>query len=659
MKFSVIIPTVWQANKLMQKLISDLDSTGDIDEILIIDNRIENTPEWIYSFNKVKILRQSTGLYFNASVNLGVDRAKNELCCIINDDNLIDCDIFNFILNNIPNKVGGIFMDPNSINGKLVTDKNHEFHYSNFPNHKELIPYKTVINHGPGMFFCFFKADFTYIPEEIKHWYGDIFTFFCFRYHKLNNFLIRGFEMNVEYKGSTSSKDSGIRTIIKEDRKMYPRIMNEKYFNMTQKKYIWNFMGQTYKKGNRKNIIKSLSKIDAPYFLNVNKSWLSNDSIDIMRYKKIIEQSIFTICPKGRTNPDTFRLYEAIEGGSIPIIETDEYWNDLFGSDHPLIQFSDWDKAADEIMVLSKKNEWQNEYRLKLASWWDKQKSKIKQKINEIITTRKTYNICFCCDENLIQHAINPLLKTKQQQFIELKDQWKNFKDYNFLKYISNQLPKAEIPKNKFNTYNPNQKIAIVSLYTKEISDYAIYSEKCIKEYCEKQGYTFYIYREKLEKESNPNWSKAQALLNHIDNHEYIIWMDSDTLIFNPEKRFESIIQKAPKKFILATKDIGNNSMLNSGVLLFKSHQYTKNLIKRWRDFQGDKSSLYASGGDQEIFCQILKKSDSAGFNRKIFEMNEFNTDPRFVDNNTFILHFMSYPLQLKKIFISYWGNFK
>ncbi len=254
--------------------------------------------------------------------------------------------------------------------------------------------------------------------------------------------------------------------------------------------------------------------------------------------------------------------------------------------------------------------------------------------------------------------TINPAAnKLKMQEFIKIKDQWKNFKDYDFLKYISNQIPKTQTPKDKFTTYNFGNKIAIVSLYTSEISDYAIHSENSIREYCKKQNYTFYVYREKLEENSSPNWSKAQALLNHIDDHDYIIWMDSDTLIFNPEKKFEDIISKAPRKFIFATKDIGDNSMLNSGVLIFKNHDYVKGLIKKWRDFDGDKTSLYASGGDQEILCDTLNKSDGFGFNRKIFEMNEFNTDPRFVDNDTFILHFMAYPHELKKIFMSYWQN--
>jgi hypothetical protein len=44
--------------------------------------------------------------------------------------------------------------------------------------------------------------------------------------------------------------------------------------------------------------------------------------------------------------------------------------------------------------------------------------------------------------------------------------------------------------------------------------------------------------------------------------------------------------------------------------------------------------------------------------NVKILEMNQFNTDPRMIDNNTFIVHFMAYPYHLKILFISYWNNF-
>jgi hypothetical protein len=253
-------------------------------------------------------------------------------------------------------------------------------------------------------------------------------------------------------------------------------------------------------------------------------------------------------------------------------------------------------------------------------------------------------------------------LHKKQKQFIELKDQWINFKDYDFFDCLSKKITKIFPPQEKFTTYNPGKKIAIVSLYTPEIADYAVCSEMSVRDYCLKQGYTFYVYREKLDAHASANWSKARAILNHFDDHEDVVWMDSDTIIYNPQKRFEDILARCTgTKKIIACEDIGANNkkiakgmMLNSGVVIFRNHFYTKNIIKKWMNAGCDKSSLYASGGDQGILCDILKKSDGFGFNRKIFPMNEFNTEPRFVDENTFILHFMAYPYELKKIFMRY-----
>jgi len=256
-------------------------------------------------------------------------------------------------------------------------------------------------------------------------------------------------------------------------------------------------------------------------------------------------------------------------------------------------------------------------------------------------------------------------IKTKQKEFIALKDQWINLRDLDFLNYTAKNLPKKNVPKEKYTCYNSGKKIGIVSLHTPEISEYAIESEISIRDYAFKQGYTFHVYREKLDTSSYSNWSKPQAILNHFDDHETIIWMDSDTVVFNPEKKFEDILSKCvPMKKVIACEDIGaknkvlkKGSMLNSGVVIFQNHQYTKNIIQKWRDFSGDKSELYSSGGDQEILCDILKRSDGFGYNRKIFPMNTFNTEPRMVNNDTFILHFMAYSNALKSVFMRYWGS--
>ena len=94
--------------------------------------------------------------------------------------------------------------------------------------------------------------------------------------------------------------------------------------------------------------------------------------------------------------------------------------------------------------------------------------------------------------------------------------------------------------------------------------------------------------------------------------------MDSDTLVVDPSKTFEDIIKESNKD-ILACSDIGGNSKINSGVVIFKSSDYSKNILNNWHNFEGDKSDLYASGGDQEILVDTILNADPDFNNVEIF----------------------------------------
>lgn len=420
-------------------------------------------------------------------------------------------------------------------------------------------------------------------------------------------------------------------------------------------------MGQIHKQGDRAEMIDSLKKTDQNFFYNINESWQSSDSLSVSSYREVLENSLFSICPRGNSSVDTFRLYESIEAGSIPIVVRDEYWKKLFGENHPLIECGSWDKALKDMLKLNKNDQFIKDYRIILNKWWNIQKLKIKNFAKNTIQYKEP------SDQNEIKATkIFQNLKTKQKQLLHLKDKWKDFIDdekigkyrnlYEWVGYVSETIKPKPVPDEKFSVYNPGKKIAIISLYTPNISNYAVCSELNIKAYCQLQGYTFYTYRDSLDSTASPNWSKAQTILNHIDNHDAVLWLDSDTLIFNPFKKIEEILNKTTStKKIIACKDVGlNGSMLNSGAVIFKNDFYSKNILNKWKNFNGDKSYLYASGGDQEILCDILKKSDPFGHNRKIFSMNEFNTEPRMIDKDTFIIHFMAFPHQLKVIFMNY-----
>ena len=742
-KISVIIPTIWMANHYMMKSLLDLDKVDCIEEVIVINNDKTKTPHWINAFGKVKLVDPGKRMYFNESVNLGIDLCKNDICCIYNDDITSDTRVFNYVKNNFSEKYGCIFISPKYINQQTRST-------GNLKKVNDII--KDGLHHGSGMMMFVRKNSFIKIPENLIHHFGDTFIFKINQKQDRQNYIIEGFP--IQTPGS-ASEDDVVKKVISQDWAIHKQVFDDldqfipgneicfpllkgisnkeipKKIHLSWKnKDILNSNYELIKKGPKNlellNPDWGIEVYDDDDINKLLRDTIGKNNWNLIKDRKITEKT------------DLWRLIKTYQEGGL-YIDIDRY------IDTPLSEiinkktamflptFQDVDFSQDFILtcpknpIIGKAIANNLNYRLKDESLFFLAVQSYMHSVSEVLTgkavdrgnnpeyfnnIRNRIDSCehletfreigpeyhtlyrnlagdfnakifekdkadFYNGESVIhwntdtqakhielkntnkQKKSNILirqhLETKQQQFIQLKDQWQKFKDYDIFKYLCREIKEVDLSNKKFSVYNPGRKIAIVSLYTPEIADYAKYSEQSIKDYCDKQDYTFHIYREKLELNGSPNWSKAQALLNHIDNHEYIIWMDSDTLIFNPEKTFESIIQKAPKKFILATKDIGNNSMLNSGVLFFKSHQYTKNLIKRWRDFNGDKSSLYASGGDQEILCEILKKSDASGFNRKIFEMNEFNTDPRLVNKDTFILHFMAYPYELKKIFMSYW----
>lgn len=765
-KISVIIPTVWMANDYLLQSLLELDRNDSVLEVIVINNKISNTPEWINSFQKTRVINKKPGLYFNESVNLAVPLCKSDICCIFNDDISVDQGIFQFVIDNYNEELGCMFISPDHINSKTCTA----------PELKENLGSPPP---GSGMLMFLNKSHFTKIPKQLVHHFGDNFIFASFLELGFRNYLIKGFTLKSSISASqTSSVDSVIRCDWRVHREVFdnmPYYTNGYSYEFPKIKTISSkeIPKKIHLSWRNKNILDSdyeLIKKGAKNLQILNSDWdievyddedinkclrdsLSRDDWELIKNKKITEKT------------DLWRLLKTYNEGGL-YIDIDRYIDtpisEIINSETTCVlpTYQDVDFSQDFILTcpenpiieksISNNIKYRREGRplfftgvysymrsvcemLQAKSFtggqkvdWTKEEQSsipdrgynpeyfndIREKINAckyIETYResgpdnhilyrninKDFNIKifekdkadFYNGEKVIhwntdtqkQHEglrVNSLnesvsLNSKKESFMQLASMWPNFlhkpKNHtkktlpvaDWLTYCDKNISHPQPEKSQFSCYNGGKEIAIVMMYTPEVYDFSVYSEKSIRQYAEYQGYTLYVYRDNLNKSQHPNWSKPQALLNHIGGHSHIIWMDSDTLIFNPEKKFSDIIDQYSKKYIIACKDIGgkNGSLFNSGVLIFKNHQYIKNLITKWRDFDCDKSSLYSSGGDQEVLCNIVKHSDAVGFNRKILPSSAFNTDPRLVDKDTFILHFMAYPATLKRVFMSYWHS--
>lgn len=152
----------------------------------------------------------------------------------------------------------------------------------------------------------------------------------------------------------------------------YPAIVENYYKpSPTGRDNKWFFAGQITHMRRRQAAEVLKDRTDGMY---VPTRWF-NDGLEYPDYIDAMARSKLVICPAGPETPDTFRLYEALEAGCIPIVdmqdgrgnERGDYWYKVFGKDFPLMMVNDW-SSIDEAMDFVLKD--YDAESIKIAKWW-------------------------------------------------------------------------------------------------------------------------------------------------------------------------------------------------------------------------------------------------------------------------------------------------
>lgn len=109
------------------------------------------------------------------------------------------------------------------------------------------------------------------------------------------------------------------------------------------------------------------------------------------------------------------------------------------------------------------------------------------------------------------------------------------------------------------------------------------YGQKRLKSYCEKYEYDF-TDEELYDDSRPPAWSKVRLIQKCLQNdkHDYVVWIDADTLIMNDEITISSLIDKlANNKDITMAQDWVS---INSGVMFIKNTEWSKMFFKELYD---------------------------------------------------------------------------
>lgn len=177
--------------------------------------------------------------------------------------------------------------------------------------------------------------------------------------------------------------------------------------------------------------------------------------------------------------------------------------------------------------------------------------------------------------------------------------------------------------------------IAIVTLETRDLT-LLYYHNKNIEEYAKKYGYTYIFIKEYENKLKLPiYWQKIQLVLDILQNNtdiEYVIWMDSDTMICHQEIPLEYIIEQDMSKSIYIGLDYPSNTRYNAGVFIIKNDQIGK-------QFLIDCINSYISNDKcKEIINGVVEYKLNGAWSGECYEQGTMNA----LLNTTYINHFHS-----------------
>ena len=201
------------------------------------------------------------------------------------------------------------------------------------------------------------------------------------------------------------------------------------------------------------------------------------------------------------------------------------------------------------------------------------------------------------------------------------------------------------------------QKIAVITFndvprrnYTFKYERLGPLALKNHEQYCRMHGYEF-IQDVSVASDRPACWAKIPAIVDALDEFDWILWADSDALITNMSKRVEDfcdsrydIVTQSPRdhfEFIGSDLATGLRVMpINTSVFLVRSTSWAKEFFKQSYDQTNliSHDQIWNGIGDQEAVTQLLKKHPN-DFNR-IRYSDSLQSHPKFYMPSNLCVHF-------------------
>ena len=148
-----------------------------------------------------------------------------------------------------------------------------------------------------------------------------------------------------------------------------------------KRKYKWAFTGTPHK-SSRHDLLFQFSSIK-PFFCHKTNKF-NEKVISVDEMSKILSLTEFMPCPNGFFHPETYRLYEALQCGCIPIVEDAYKYYDRLFPNNPFVKIGKWADAKTVIKNWGEKEI--KEKQEECSIWWSDYKNELQEMIKIKIT---------------------------------------------------------------------------------------------------------------------------------------------------------------------------------------------------------------------------------------------------------------------------------
>ena len=214
MKLDIVIPTMWRSDSFLQALASYI-ANDTINKIIVVDNDKRNRPNnTLLHHSKIELVSYNKNIYVNPSWNEGYYRSTTTVLGILNDDIVVDTELFDYIskldfkeIDLIGVHLQGTVDNYNITDHKDKTDKLIKLSV----NKAEAIGGQSYA-FGVCMFVK--KTSYSVIPSLYQIWFGDDYLVQkCENIYSLKTSKIKG-EISKTLVALTNNKDISDRIVL-------------------------------------------------------------------------------------------------------------------------------------------------------------------------------------------------------------------------------------------------------------------------------------------------------------------------------------------------------------------------------------------------------------------------------------------------------------